>query len=79
MEYTRDCRRMKRWRPLRQPNQFDATVITTQIAGLPLVGPANPEASMNATSVWLQGLPAGPGFRLYRGGALRPEPRERFL
>jgi hypothetical protein len=48
---------------LRPGNQIDTTVNTTQIAGLPLIGPAQPQATVNASGVWLQGITAG--FDLY--------------
>ena len=44
---------------LRPGNQIDTTVNTTQIAGLPLVGPARPAAQMDTTGIWLQGITAG--------------------
>jgi hypothetical protein len=48
---------------LRPGNQIDTTVNSTQIAGLPLIGPAHPQATVNASGVWLQGVTAG--FDLY--------------
>jgi hypothetical protein len=48
------------WRP---GAQVDTTVNTTQIAGLPLIGTPSPQATLNDSSVWLQGLTAGLDFR----------------
>lgn len=48
---------------LRPGDQVDLTVNTTQIAGLPLVGPTRPQASLNDTSIWLQGITAGLDLR----------------
>jgi hypothetical protein len=48
---------------LRPGGQIDTSVNTTQIAGLPLVGPAQPAATLDDTSIWLQGITAGLDFR----------------
>jgi hypothetical protein len=47
---------------LRPGNQIDTSVNETQIAGLPLVGPARPAATLNETDIWLQGVSAGLDF-----------------
>jgi len=44
---------------LRPGNQIDTTVNTTQIAGLPLIGEARPQATLNESGVWLQGVTTG--------------------
>ncbi|HEY4313052.1 MAG TPA: BBP7 family outer membrane beta-barrel protein [Pirellulales bacterium] len=46
-------------RVIRPGAQVDTTVNTSQIAGAPLVGPANPQALFNQGSLWLQGVTAG--------------------
>ncbi|HVU89707.1 MAG TPA: BBP7 family outer membrane beta-barrel protein [Pirellulales bacterium] len=46
-------------RVIRPGAQVDTTVNTSQIAGLPLVGPANPSVLFNQGSLWLQGVTAG--------------------
>jgi uncharacterized protein YraI len=46
-------------RVLRPGAQVDTTVNTSQVAGLPLVGPANPSVLFNQGSLWLQGVTAG--------------------
>jgi len=48
---------------IRPGDQVDLNVNTTQIAGLPLVGPAVPAASFDATSMWLQGFTTGLDLR----------------
>jgi hypothetical protein len=48
---------------VRPGGQVNTNVNTTQIAGLPLVGPADPTVTMNTTSVWLQGFTTGLDFR----------------
>jgi hypothetical protein len=47
---------------LRPGDQVDTSVNETQIAGLPLVGPARPAATLNETDIWLQGVSAGLDF-----------------
>ncbi len=46
-------------RVLRPGAQVDTNVNTSQIAGLPLVGPAHPQVLFNQGSLWLQGVTAG--------------------
>jgi hypothetical protein len=48
---------------IRPGDQIDLNVNTTQIAGLPLVGPAVPTASLDDTSIWLQGFTTGIDMR----------------
>jgi hypothetical protein len=48
---------------LRPGDQVDLTVNTTQIAGLPLVGPARPAATLDETTIWLQGVTTGLDMR----------------
>ena len=46
-------------RVLRPVAQVDTKVNTSQVAGQPLVGPANPSVLFNQGSLWLQGVTAG--------------------
>ncbi len=48
---------------VRPGGQIDTNVNTTQIAGLPLVGPADPTVKFHDTSVWLQGFTTGIDMR----------------
>jgi len=48
---------------IRPGGNVDLNVNTTQIAGLPLVGPAQPGVLWDETSIWLQGVTAGMDFR----------------
>jgi hypothetical protein len=48
---------------LRPGEQIDTNVNTTQIAGLPLVGPASPAATLDESTVWLQGFTTGLDMR----------------
>jgi hypothetical protein len=48
---------------LRPGEQIDTNVNTTQIAGLPLVGPPSPAATLDNSTIWLQGWTAGLDMR----------------
>jgi hypothetical protein len=44
---------------VRPGSQVDLNVNSSQFAGQPLVGPADPAVLMNTTSIWLQGITMG--------------------
>src|SRR5262249_51264049 len=48
---------------VRPGGQIDTNVNTTQIAGLPLVGPPDPTVKLDTTSIWLQGFTTGIDMR----------------
>ena len=48
---------------VRPGGQIDTNVNTTQVAGLPLVGPPDPTVKFDQTSIWLQGFTTGIDMR----------------
>jgi hypothetical protein len=48
---------------IRPGEQVDLNVNSSQFAGLPLVGPADPAVLMDTTSIWLQGFTMGVDLR----------------
>jgi hypothetical protein len=48
---------------IRPGDQVDLNVNSSQFAGLPLVGPADPAVLMDTTSIWLQGFTLGADLR----------------
>jgi hypothetical protein len=48
---------------IRPGGQVDLNVNTTQVAGMPLSGPAVPAAGFNDTSIWMQGFTTGLDMR----------------